>query len=158
MRTSLIVLTMASIVLTIATPAAGQTPAADKAAVMATVRQFVDGFNKGDTTTALAACAEQTSIIDEFPPHEWHGAGACAKWMSDYDADAKTNGITEGIVTLGTPRHLDVTADRAYVVVPSNYTFKKSGKPEQETGSTFTLTLQKGPAGWRITGWAWAKN
>ena len=39
--------------------------------VMAPVHQFVDGFNKGDTKSALAACADQTSIIDEFPPHEW---------------------------------------------------------------------------------------
>ena len=62
-----------------------------------------------------ATCADQAFIIDEFPPHEWHGAGACAKWMDDYDADAKKNGITDGIVTLGVPLHVDVTADRAYV-------------------------------------------
>ena len=140
------------------TPALAQTPASAKTDVLAPVHQFVDGFNKGDTKTALAACADQTSIIDEFPPHEWHGAGACAKWMSDYDADAKKNGITDGIVTLGTPAHVDITADRAYVVVPSDYTFKKQGKPVKETGSMFTFALQKGADGWRITGWAWAKR
>jgi ketosteroid isomerase-like protein len=118
----------------------------------------VDGFNKGDTKTAVAACAEQTSIIDEFPPHEWHGAGACAKWANDFDADAKKNGITDGIVTLGTPRHVDITGDRAYVVVPASYTFKKKGKPAKETGSTLTLALQKEASGWRISGWAWAKR
>ena len=125
---------------------------------MVPVHQFVDGFNKGDTKTAAAACADQTSIIDEFPPHEWHGAGACAKWMNDYDADAKKNGITNGIVTLNKPRHIDITADRAYVVIPANYTFKKKGKPVKETGSILTLALQKGAAGWRITGWAWTKH
>ena len=55
--------------------ATGTTVATDKTDVMTTVHQFVDGFNKGDTASALAACADQTSIIDEFPPHEWHGAG-----------------------------------------------------------------------------------
>ena len=35
-----------------------------------------------------------------FHPYAWHGAGACAKWSSDYDADAKKKGITEGHVTL----------------------------------------------------------
>ena len=138
--------------------APGPIAAAEKPDVMVLVRQFVDAFNKGDATTAAAACADQTSIIDEFPPHEWHGAGSCAKWLRDYDADAAKNGITDGIVTLGNPRHTDVTADHAYVVVPANYTFKKKGKLVKETGSMFTLALQKGEAGWRITGWAWAKH
>jgi hypothetical protein len=53
---------------------------------------------------------------------------------------------------------IDITADRAYVVVPASYEFKKNGKPTKETGSMFTFALQKGEAGWRITGWAWAKD
>ncbi len=126
--------------------------------VMACVQRFVDNFNKGDAKAAAAACAEETSIIDEFPPHEWHGSGACAKWMEEYDADAKKSGITDGIVTLGAPTHVDVTADHAYVVVPADYTFKQNGKPMKETGSTITLSLQKGSSGWLITGWAWAKH
>jgi hypothetical protein len=138
--------------------AARPTTASAQADVMVTVLQFVDAFNKGDTKVAAAACAAQTSILDEFPPHEWHGADACTKWMSDYDADAKKNGITDGVVTLGTPRHVDITADRAYVVVPADYTFKQKGKAVKETGSILTLALQKGAGGWRITGWAWAKN
>jgi ketosteroid isomerase-like protein len=126
--------------------------------VMAPVHQFVDGFNKGDTKSALAACADQTSIIDEFPPHEWHGAGACAKWADDYDANAKKDGITDGVVTLGKPRHVDVTGDLAYVVVPANYRFKQKGKPVAEIGSMLTVALQKGPAGWRMTAWTWTKH
>ena len=34
----------------------------------------------------------------------------------------------------------------------------KKGKPMNETGSVLTITLQKGAAGWRITGWAWAQH
>jgi len=79
---------------------AAQTPGSARSAVLATVRQFVDGFNKDDAKTMLATCADPTSILDEFSPYEWHGAGACAKWMGDYDADAKKNGITDGVVTL----------------------------------------------------------
>ncbi|HSB11381.1 MAG TPA: nuclear transport factor 2 family protein [Blastocatellia bacterium] len=146
------------IALAVALLAAGPTAASEKTDVMAVVRQFVDGFNKGDTKTAVAACADQASIIDEFPPHEWHGVGACAKWVNDYDADAKKNGITDGNVTLSRPRHIDITADRAYVVVPANYTFKRKGKLVREIGSMLTLALQKSDAGWRITGWAWSKR
>ena len=138
--------------------ATAQTLGAAQTAVVAVVHQFVDGFNKGDMKIMAASCAEQASILDEFPPHEWHGAGACAKWASDYDADAKKNGITDGVVTLSTPMHVDVTGDRAYVVVPATYNFKLKGKPVSEVGSIITLALLKSPAGWRITGWAWAKH
>jgi ketosteroid isomerase-like protein len=132
--------------------------ATDKSDVMMTVHRFVDSFNKGDVKTVAASCADQTSIIDEFPPYEWHGAGSCAKWMNDYDADAKKNEITDGIVTLETPLHVDVSVDRAYVVVPANYKFKEKGKLVQETGSTLTIALQKSDAVWRMTGWAWGKH
>ena len=141
-----------------ATVASAQTQGAAQTAVLAPVHQFVDGFNKGDMKMMLAVCAEQTSILDEFPPHEWHGPGACAKWGSDFEADAKKNGITDGVVTLGKPSHVDITADRAYVVVPANYSYKQKGKAVSETGSIITLALQKLPAGWRITGWSWAKH
>ena len=144
--------------LAVAVLAAGPIAASEKTDVMVAVHQFVDGFNKGDTKTAAAACADQTSIIDEFPPHEWHGAGACSKWMNDYDADAKKNGITDGLVTLGKPSHVDVTGDRAYVVSPADYAYKLKGKPVKEVGSVLTLALQKGSVGWRITGWSWAKH
>lgn len=78
--------------------------------------------------------------------------------MKDYDADAKKNGITDGLVTLGTPKHVDVAADRAYVVIPSGYAYKRQGKPVEEKGSLFTFALRKEAAGWRIIGWSWAKN
>jgi hypothetical protein len=138
--------------------ASGSAAASEQTDVMASVHQFIDGFNKGDAKTALAACASPTSIIDDFPPHEWHGPTACADWSTAYDADAKKNGITDGIVTLRTPWHVDVTGDRAYVVVPVNYTYKQNGKPVTESGSIFTVALKKVAAGWRITGWAWARH
>jgi hypothetical protein len=130
----------------------------DKTAVMASVQQFVEAFNKGDTKAAAAVCADHTSIIDEFPPYEWQGAGVCTKWLTDYDADARKNGITDAVVNLGAAKHVDVVADRAYVVVPAEYAFKQQGKAMKETGSLLTVALQKSAAGWRITGWAWTKN
>jgi hypothetical protein len=102
--------------------------ASEQSDVMAPIHPFVDGFNKGDAKSALGACADEVSIIDEFPPHEWHGAGACAKWADDYMTNAKKDGITDGVVTLGKPRHVDVNGDRAYVVIPTNHTYKQNGK------------------------------
>jgi ketosteroid isomerase-like protein len=136
----------------------GSASASDKTDVVAVVNQFVDGFNKGDTKTALATCAPQAAIIDEFSPYVWQGATACSDWANDFDADAKKNGITDAVVTLGKPRHVDIVGDRAYLVTPANFNFKVKGKPTAETASTFTVVLQKLAAGWRITGWAWAKH
>ena len=141
-----------------ATFSMAQTSGSAQTAVLAPINQFVDGFNKGDTKMAVAACADETSILDEFPPHEWHGAGACARWLNDFDADAKKNGITDGVVTLRKASHVDINSDYAYVVVPANYTFEQNGKAVSEVGSIITLSLQKSSTGWRITGWAWAKR
>lgn len=128
--------------------------ASESADVMARVHQFIDG----DTKTSLAACAPEAAIVDEFPPHEWQGPGACSNWNRDYRAYNKANGITDTIATVGKPTHVDITGNRAYVVVPANYTYKQRGKQVTESGSIFTVALRKGPTGWRITGWAWAKN
>ena len=126
--------------------------------VMRTVWQFVDSFNKGDVKTALGDCAAQSSIIDEFPPYSWQGATGCADWSNDFGAYIKKNGMTGPKVTLGLLRHVDVSGDRAYVVVPANFTFKKNGKRFNERSSIWTLALQKVTDTWRITGWAWAKH
>jgi ketosteroid isomerase-like protein len=150
MRTIIIALA----VVWMAVPAA----ASDKSDITATVHQFMDGINKGDRQTALAACAAPASIIDEFPPHEWQGATACADWANDFESYNKKSGVTDAVATLGKPKHVDITGDRAYVVVPANYTYKQNGKRVTESGSILTVALQKSAAGWRMTGWAWAKH
>jgi hypothetical protein len=137
---------------------AGLAAASDTAEVMKPVHQFTNGFNQGDVKSALAACAAEAYIIDEFPPYLWHGANACSVWADAYEADARKNGITDGVVTLGKPRHVDVSGDQAYVVVPASYAFKQHGKPTKETNALMTLSLQKSAAGWRITAWTWSKE
>jgi hypothetical protein len=138
----------------------GSTTAASVASnepeVLAPIQQFIDSFNKGDVTTAPAGCSDVTSIIDDFPPFGWQGADACAKWMASYKSFAAANGIAEMVITLQSPKHIDIVGDRAYVVVPANYTLKKAGKIVKATGSILTIVLLKGASGWRITAWAWA--
>ena len=51
-----------------------------------------------------------------------------------------------------------VTGDRAYVVVPANYTYRQRGKQVTESGSIMTVALKKVAAHWRITGWSWAMH
>jgi ketosteroid isomerase-like protein len=137
--------------------AAGPVAAKDKTDVMSVLHQWVDAFDKGDMKSMTATCADDASIIDDFPPHEWHGPGSCAKWSSDFQDFAKAGNITAPVVTVGKPWHVDITADRAYVVAPTSFSFKQKGKPVLEKGIV-AVAMQKGAAGWHITGWAWADH
>lgn len=132
-------------------------PASEKDAVMATVHQYVDSLNKGDLPNVIAACAEESSIVDEFPPYQWHGKGTCARWLTELAAYNNSLGLTAGFNTLREPRRVDVSGDRAYVVVPADFRYTVQGKQGAEIDATFTVALRKEEAGWRITGWAWSR-
>ena len=126
---------------------------------MAPVRQFIDSFNKGDIETAQAACADQTVIIDDFPPHQWRGSGAASKWFRDLTGFAKKYEMSEAFVSLTKPRHVQVTESHAYAVVPINLSYKDKGQLVNRTG-LMTLAFEKTEAGWRIAvlAWAWGEN
>jgi len=132
--------------------------ASDNGDVMAAVQKANDGFNKGNKQEWLAICGAEAVIIDNFAPYTWEGTTACADYWDANDADSKKNGITDEIVTLGKPWHVEVTGDRAYVVVPIGDRYKQKGKSVTRPGSVWTLTLQKVVAGWLITGMAWAQH
>lgn len=131
--------------------------ASDAADVMATVKQYNSDFNKGDTASEVAHCAPNAIIIDDFAPHAWQGANACADWAAALAASDKAGGITNEKVTLGKPWHVAVTGDRAYAVYSTHYSYKLNGRAVVEQG-VWTFALQKLAAGWRIAGWAWAQH
>lgn len=153
-RIAIAALTAAFAIVTSSGPAG----ASEKTDVMTTVRQFANALNAGNIKSAVATCAGEASIVDEFPPHEWQGSTACADWAHDFTATNKSQGITAGVVTIGAPWHVDVDAGTAYVVAPASYRYMQHGKRVTESGSVFTVTLKKLAAGWRITGWAWAAH
>ncbi len=135
--------------------AAGPAAASDESEIMIPLHQFLDGFSKDEVKSALEACAEETSIIDDFPPYEWHGAGACARWAKDAEADSKRNGTSDVVFVLGKLRHLAIKAGRAYVIVPVTETYLRKGKLIAEPVHLWTVTLKKDSSGWRLIGWAW---
>jgi hypothetical protein len=135
----------------------GMATASERGDVLKVVRQWVESLNKGDVNTAVAACARETVIIDEFSPHVWHGVGACSRWAKDLVVHNRAAGLVQGVVTLGSPWRVDITADTAYVVNPVDYIYTAGGKSAAEVGAIFTVALHKERAGWRITGWAWSR-
>ena len=129
--------------------------AATPADVTAPIRQFIDGFNKGDVNSAYAAYATgDIVIVDEFAPHRWVGPHAPQEWAADYEKHAQATGVTDGIVKYGAPTRTEIEGDVAYVVVPTIYNYKEHGRPLTEEGQmTFVLHAEAG--GWKISGWTW---
>jgi hypothetical protein len=130
----------------------------DTAEPMAAVRQYIDSFNKGDMKGMAAMFAVPGSILDGMAPHIWQGATASDDWYRDVLAAGEREGATGYVVTLGKPRHVNITGDNAYVAVPATMTFKVHGKQVTQSGSIFTLALRRLDEGWRIGSWAWAKG
>src|SRR3954471_12374184 len=98
--------------------------------VTAPIRQFIDGFNKGDTKSAYAAySAGNIAIIDEFAPYHWVGPNAAHGWADDFQKMAEAKSITDGKVKYGAPKRTEIEGDSAYVIVPTVFTFNQKGKP-----------------------------
>ena len=119
------------------------------------IRAVLSQWNDADEAKAVAACADDAAVIDDIPPFEWHGPGACLRWQKDYDAYVEKAGMTDSVGTIGDPRQLIISGDRAYAVVPATFAFTQKGK-RVKVIATATFALLKTPAGWRITAWAWA--
>ena len=148
---------LAAVATLVASIPAAQAQGSEEAAVRATIQQYNDAFNKGDANAAAGLCTEHSVIIDDFAPHMWQGASTCQAWSSDLAALEKKSGISNDKVTRGKAWHVSVTGDRAYAVYPTAYSYKLNGKPVIEKG-VWTFALEKGSAGWRIAGWAWAQH
>ena len=125
---------------------------------MTAVRQYVDAFNNGDPKAMAAACANPMQILDGMSPHVWQGPTAAEDWWRDTLAEVEHAGASGLHIVLDEPKHVDVTGDYAYVVVPATLTFDLKDKGVTQTGSLWTVALRKVGTEWRLTAWAWAKG
>ncbi len=96
---------------------------------MATVRRYIDAFNKGG------------SILDGMAPHVWHGPTAAEDWYRDVLAEGKRHGASDYVVTVSEPLHNAISGDSAYVVVHATMTFKLQGKEITQSGAVFTVAF-----------------
>lgn len=93
---------------------------------MSTVHRYIDAFNEGDVKGMAAAFAVPGSILDGMPPHVWQGTSAAQDWYRDVLINTKKEGASDFFVTLGTPQHMEITGDAAYLVVPATMRVSKS--------------------------------
>jgi hypothetical protein len=99
---------------------AGSALASDKGDIMAVLKQWISG-----EAGTVATCADDAAIIDDIPPFEWHGPGACSRWQKDNDAYTQKEGISDATGTLGSLQQLIISGDRAYVVLPTTFAVTK---------------------------------
>ena len=59
----------------------GSALASDKDDIMAVLRQWSSG-----AAGTVGVCADDAAVIDDIPPFEWHGPGACSRWHSGRDS------------------------------------------------------------------------
>jgi hypothetical protein len=118
-------------------------------------RQWMDEFNAGDMAKADEFNSSSgTSIIDEFAPYSWNGPKAFAEWGVALEADAKTQGLTEAKVKLGTLEVKNVASSHAYLIFPAVYTYKQKGVPMVET-ARMAIVMRKEGGAWKVVSWSW---
>ncbi|MCV7203713.1 hypothetical protein B7435_03190 [Mycolicibacterium peregrinum] len=125
---------------------------------MAAVRRYVDAFNRADVDALAAVCADPMQILDGMAPHVWQGPTATQDWWRDVLAEGEHLGASDYQIALDEPRHVNVTGESGYVVVPATMTFDLNGRQIVQIGGVFTVALRNGADGWRLTAWAWAKG
>ena len=128
---------------------------AHDAAVGATIRAMMDGFNKGDIAAVKAAHVAAPTIVDNVPPFKWSGVGAFDQWIDDLGKWETAQGIADGKVTFAPVVDEVVRGDRAYVVTRSIYVYKKKGRAMREDGYT-AFVLVKADGAWKVESWSWA--
>lgn len=120
----------------------------------ATVKAFLDAFNKGDIAAAQATNTDDVSIIDEIPPHAWHGPGAFQAWLADLTKDSAAKGQTdEKVAFLGVVRS-QIDGDSAYAVVKVEFRYRQHGKRMVEPAQ-MVASLHNDGGAWKINSWAW---
>ena len=135
---------------------AASKPAPSSNDPVAVVRASFDAFNRGDEAALGALLAPDLSIIDLFPPHEWHGPNAYREWDAGFEKYAKAMGWTDVKLPITGIVYSRVEGNDAYVVIRGDFRYKEHGRPMSELG-TEPVSLHKGADGvWKITGWAWA--
>src|SRR4029077_10509738 len=107
--------------------------------LMATVRQYIDAFNRVDSKAMAAAFAVPGSILDGMAPHVWQGPTAGEDWYRDVLVEGDHVGASGYVVTLGEPRHVNATGDSAYAVVPASMTFNVHRTQVMQSGAIFTV-------------------
>ena len=129
---------------------------AEEDAAIKPMQVFVASINAGEAKTAVAQCAANSVVMDEFSPFIWRGNG-CAGFARDFFAMAKAHNVTDSVMQLLPAAEVNIEGGAAYAAIPAHLTYKRDNKPATEDG-VFSVALTKTAAGWKIAAFAWATS
>ncbi len=125
-------------------------------AVLAPIVDMVAAANQGQPLPPQLFTSDAV-IVDEFPPFKWEGEGAQNRWYGDFGKVMKKMSMTNPHIILAKAQFFEVVGNRAYVVIPSTFSYTAKDKPQTERGA-FTFTLAQSGDRWQISSEIWAKT
>jgi hypothetical protein len=134
-----------------------QALSSDETEVLSRIQQTIDAANRNIDTALASNFMPSVVLVDDLAPYVFQGpaADAILEWTNAYGADSVKNCITDFSMQLLKPRRVEVSGDRAYIVLPAVYSFKQRLRPMQKRG-TITATLERLDKKWLIATWSWA--
>jgi len=118
---------------------------------------LVASTNSNLPSGVAAAYVAAPTIVDDFAPFRWSGEGAPLRWLRDYRAGTRSEGMTRLNLVRHAPSYLRVSGSRAWAVVPMEVSFYMKAKRRSEEGS-WTFVLVWNGKEWRIESSAWAQT
>ncbi|HLZ82460.1 MAG TPA: GNAT family protein [Caulobacteraceae bacterium] len=129
---------------------AGDQPDAGMIAAAERVAAVIEG---GGVAPSDAFADGDVTIIENFPPYVFDGAGAVERWSEQMRAHL--TGVTALRHTFGRAQDFRGARDEVYFSLPTTWRGLKHGRPFVEDGGwSFVLARQGGL--WRVRGYGWA--
>jgi hypothetical protein len=94
------------------------------------------------------------TIIENFAPFIFAGAGAVGRWEAGFRAHAARGRLTGLVAALGPAQDFRAAGGRAYFCLPTTWTGQSGGEPFEEHGA-WSFVLVRAGRGWRILGYGW---
>ena len=146
-------LVLSALALSVALAQPAQAAPADDA--VKAVTAWLDKFNAGDMDAFFAGHAPSPVLVDEFAPYVWTGRDAPQTWAQSFERDAKANSITEPRMDHAAPTRAESDGKSAYIIIPTLYHIKRSGKPMSAKGA-MTFVMSHADGSWKIASWTYS--
>ena len=122
-------------------------------AMLAPVRRLAHFMTTLDDSFLADVFADDLTIVENFAPYLFRGAGAAQEWRAGFREHART--LSDLVPEFEAAQEFSRTGETVYFVLPTCWNGKSHGQPFTEKGAwSFILTFRTGD--WRIAAYAWA--
>lgn len=120
----------------------------DEDAIMALMAEAYAAYNRGDQAGFRATwSAHVDALLNEAPPYLWSGPTAVEQWLSDGEKTRLANQVEDVRIRLLERLKLQISGDRAHLVVKVRVSYAVAGTPMQQDGWQI-VTLERSDGHW----------